>query len=267
MRAFCLIRPEPCYRREAFERGLKAAGYALQQGVPKGAPGDVLVIWNRYWDRHELATRFEQQGGRVVVAENGYLGVGGSTPKWDVHPAGPRPEHYYALAIGGHNGSGDSATSDPARWDALGIELRPWREDGLHVLVCPSRTFGRPDMTMPADWTAMKVRELRRHTRRPIRVREHPKNNKPARDLTEDLEGAWAMVIWASSAGIHALVRGIPVIRTAPHWILQAAAGDRLDQVETPAMPNRLPAFHHLAASQWRVDEIEAGLPFKRLLQ
>lgn len=283
MRAFCLIRDQPWYRRQAFEAGLKAAGYQLQAGHPeRTAPGDVLVIWNRYHDRHELATRFEAQGGTVIVAENGYLGRGGSTPKFDVHPGGPTADSYYAIAVGGHNGSGLKAPESPERWAALGVELQPWRSnsppagggvahgagvvgDNRHVLVCPSRSFGRPDMTMPKDWVQRTVAELRKFTKRPIRVREHPENNRPARPLSEDLAGAHAVVIWASSAGIHALVAGIPVFRTAPHWILKGADSTELGAIESPPLPDRLPAFHRLSAAQWAVREIESGEPFRRL--
>ena len=47
-RAFCLIRTEPVYRREAFITGLQAAGYVTCSDPTRGEAGDVLVIWNRY---------------------------------------------------------------------------------------------------------------------------------------------------------------------------------------------------------------------------
>lgn len=269
-RAFCLIREQPWYRREAFECGIQAAGYTLVRGEPTGAPGDVLLIWNRYGHWAQAADQFEARGGRVIVAENGYLGRGGSTPKFDVHPAGPKPEHYYAISLGGHNGSGETCAPSDERWAALGVDLKPWRETGEHVLVCPSRSFGTAQMTMPKDWTARTVAELRRHTRRPIRVREHPLNNAPTRPLAEDLDRAWAVVIWASTAGVHALVAGIPVVCEAPRWICKPAAGDSPADVENESRvtsnESRLLAMHRLASAQWQLNEIESGEPFRRLL-
>ena len=103
MRAYCLIREQPWYRREAFTKGLKAAGYTLDSSPPKGRPGDVLLQWNRYWGGHDQATRFEAEGGVVLVAENGYLNADGSSPKFAVHPHGPKPTDYYAIGLGFHN--------------------------------------------------------------------------------------------------------------------------------------------------------------------
>jgi hypothetical protein len=124
---------------------------------------------------------------------------------------------------------------------------------------------------MPKDWVARTVAELRKHTDREIRIRPHPGNWKklpqhPAVSLAEDLKGAWACVIWASAAGLHALAKGIPVIRTAPHWIGAGAAGNDLAQIESPPMPDRLPVFERMAAAQWSLSEIESGEPFRRLL-
>ena len=50
-------------------------------------PGDVLVIWNRYSEMHLVASRAEAQGARVWVAENGYLGAGGTSPMRQLSPS------------------------------------------------------------------------------------------------------------------------------------------------------------------------------------
>jgi hypothetical protein len=99
----------------------------------------------------------------------------------------------------------------PERWDALGLEIKPWREAGDHILVCPNRHFGMRGLAMPQDWEQRTLKEMRAQTKRPIRVRPHPNGSKPARPLAEDLVGAWCVVIWASSCGVHALLAGIPV--------------------------------------------------------
>lgn len=281
MKAYCLIRSQPWYRREAFECGLRAAGHQVLARVPREFDRDSLVVmWNRYAEHHELATRVERAGGTVMVAENGYLGAGGTAPKFDVW-GGVERGHYYALAIGGHNGSGawftppDDSDAFKSRWRALGVELRPLREAGSHILICPSRNFGRPDMTMPGQWVTRTIEALRKVTKRPIRVREHPGNQPPARSLAEDLVGAWGCWVWASSAGVHALVAGIPVVQGAPHWICQRGAVgelatlERLDRDESARevwRRLRKHALRRMAWAQWTVDEIASGEPFTRLL-
>lgn len=265
MKAYSLIRDKPWYRREAFSAGLKAAGYeVLLRGPVRAEPGDVLVIWNRYGGNDSVASRFEKEGGRVLVAENGYIGRGGTAPKFDVHPAGPKPDHYYALALGGHNGQGIIPTGGSERLAALELPMKPWREDGEHILVLPNRSFGLPGRMMPPDWHQTAAKRLQARTKRSVRTRLHPGNDAPARPLEVDLEGAWAAVVWTSSAGVRALVEGVPVFCEAPFWICKdAGAGGTLD---APEMPDRIPALERMAWAQWTCAEIESGEPFVRLL-
>jgi hypothetical protein len=260
LRAWSLIRPEPAYRRDAFLAGLAAAGYAVTDGAPTFPVkhGDVLVIWNRYFDREVLADRFEAAGGTVLVAENGY--VRGR------HDGG----EYYAVAVHGHNGAGRWHVGGPERWQALGVELKPWREPGDgHVLVAPNRPFGQRGFAMPAGWGERTADELRRVTRRQVRLRMHPGNSRPAVPLADDLRGAHCAVIWSSSVGVRALIEGIPVICAAPAWICKGAAHQdwqeaRLAHVDMDE--RRARALHALAWAQWSVDEIASGEPFRRLL-
>lgn len=266
MRAYSMLRREPWYRREAFERGLARAGYQVVVGEPERvAPADILLIWNRYGRWHEAATRFERCGGTVLVAENGYLGKGGSSPKFDVHPGGPKAEHYYALGIGWHNGRGTWPTGGPERLHALGVELAPWRTAGEHILVCPNRSFGVGIQVMAEAWAERRAAQLRTHTRRPVRIRVHPGNNRPARSLDEDLKGAWAVVVWSSSVAVHALAAGIPTFIEAPWQIVKDAAAIRWEG-DDPVTRERRPVFERMAWAQWQLQEIETGEPFRRLL-
>jgi hypothetical protein len=256
VKAHCLIRDQPVYRREAFVKGLRAAGYEVPEGgILRGAPGDVLVIWNRYGSNHETALQFERQGGRVIVAENGYVG----------NDRGDRRR--YAIALEGHNGSGHWRLGGPERWKELGIELKDWRADGDHILVCPNRSFGMPGFIMPPNWSETIVERLKRVTKRPIRVRPHPGNDPAKKPLVEDLKGAWAVVIWSSSAGCEALIEGVPVFSDAPWWICSSATERDVATIGSPRCgPERTKAFENLAWAQWHVEEIERGEPFQYLL-
>lgn len=252
------------------------AGLDVRTGHPQQFDRDTVVLmWNRYSDNHQLATRVEAAGGTVLVAENGYMGQGGTTPKFDVF-GGVDPQHYYALAVGGHNGSGSWNSEGPERFDALGVELKPWRTEGDHILVCPSRNFGRPDMLMPSLWVEQVSKAIRTFSKRPIRVRVHPGNDRPQRGLVDDLKGAWAVVVWASSSGVHALAEGISVAAYAPHWICKGAAFEGVSELltisEQPDVRQRMTerrraAFERMAWAQWTVDEIASGQPFRALLE
>lgn len=264
MKAWIGIREQPHYRRDAFASGLRACGYDVHFGTPTSyEPGMVYVSWNRYDVGHAICTKVEQAGRIALVAENGYIGPGG------VSPHGMNPREWYALAIGGHNGQGQWSTGGPERWDALGVDLKPWRADGDHILVCPNRPFGRPGYAMAGNWAEDVAARLRAITKRPVRIRPHPGNDPARKPLAEDLAGAWACVIWSSSAGVQALVAGIPVICEAPAWIVHRAALGycAVDDVARPSRGPRLPQLRRLAWAQWHVDEIATGEPFRHLLR
>lgn len=258
--AYCTIRTEPQYRRDAFCKGLRAAGYDVQpqHAIGEGKPGQVLVIWNRYGGLHETATRFERNGGTVLVAENGFM----ANDRFN--------RTRYAIARSGHNGQGVWHVGGVERFDALGLEIKPWRTTGTHILVTPSRSFGKPGHLMPGDWAVKTCAQLARLTARPVRVREHPGENRPKRTLADDLRDCWAMVTWYSSTGIDALLAGVPVFYAAPNWVAQRS-GVPFKQVqdpvllEHPPLLDRWPGLTDVAWAQWHVDEIATGRPFNLL--
>lgn len=268
-RAWVLIRDEPNYRRQAFVDGLTRLGFLVRCATVYApdirfealTPEDVLVVWNRYGSGDEVAKRFERAGGCVLVAENGYVG------------ADAEGRQHYSLALGQHtNHGGRWFVGGAERLDALGLDVRPWRTEGAHVLVLPNRPFGPRGYSMPEGWAAQTVELLRRATAREVRLRVHPGNwqaTPPKVPLADDLRGAWACAIWTSSAGVHAVVAGVPVIRCAPAWVL--AGADRRDLAEVDRLvpvpeEARRAALVRLAWAQWTVAELASGEPFERLL-
>jgi hypothetical protein len=249
-RAYSLIRPQPCYRAEAFLAGLRAAGFDAHQGQPHwpGRLGEVLVIWNRYEETHAIASRFERDGGTVIVAENAYIGLDRDN------------RQRYAIALDYHNGRGRWFTGGPQRWQRLTVEenltLAPLREPGRegYTLIAPNRSFGTPGGIMPHDWAERVARELTQRGER-TRIRYHPGNFKSPVPLDRDLDRATRVVIWSSSVGVEALLRGIPVECRAPWWICKGWE-----------QTGREHALQRLAWAQWSVNEIERGDPFVHLL-
>ena len=260
--AFSAIRDVPHYRHDAFIAGLKRVGYHVNLHLPARppAPGEVLVLWNRYSDRELTADAWEKKGGVVLVAENGYAG------------ADAEGRQYYALAKSGHNGSGTWPAGDGSRWAALGIELKPWRAEGSHVVVFGQRSIGSKAMASPPGWHDHLTARLRKFTKRAVRVRPHPGNpaNHPEviADTQKLLAGAHAVCLWSSANGVRALIEGVPVFYDAPRWILEGAAVKGVENVEAPRMDDadRLAALERMAWAQWTVDEIASGEPFARLL-
>lgn len=249
MKVCNLIRSAPHYRADAFAAGLAAIG-----GTPAGVNDcDVLVIWNRYGGWEKDADRVERRGGRVLVAENGYMGNEFAGSRW------------YAIGVGQHNGAGWWPVGGPERWDSLGVELAPWRE-GREIVVLPQRGIGPFGVAMPARWTREAMDKLARLTKRPVRVREHPGQGE-GKPLAEDLADCHAVVTWGSGAAIKALALGVPVYYDFPDWI-GGPAGLRFGvDMSAPLRDDeaRLQMFRRMAWAMWRLDEIGSGEAFRKL--
>ena len=244
------LRSDPHYRKDAFDQGLLACGYKLEQGTrrPKSRD-DLLLVWNRMPANEPQAAAWESQGGTVLVAENAYLQPG----KFGM----------YAISVHGHCGSGWFPVGDEDRFTPLGFELRPWVSEG-HVLVCGQRGIGSRLMASPPHWDIKIVQRLRAMGHAKVRHRPHPGKVAPKTTLAQDLQGAGLCVVWSSASGVLALTLGVPVIYCAPHWICAGAAGKGLGS--TPPRSGREEAMHRMSHGQWSVAEIHSGEPFKRIL-
>ena len=136
------IRKEPYYRRAAFENGFKRLGYTITDKVIHPASkADVLITWNI--KNEAETTLFEQRGGTVIVAENGYLQKVDKT--------------YYALSVHGHNGSGRFPVGPEDRFSKLGFEVKPWHTDGVNTVVRGQRGIGASKTASPPNWAEKMV--------------------------------------------------------------------------------------------------------------
>lgn len=255
-RAICLIRDKAPYRRAAFAAGLDACGFKVEFAFPgRVACDDVLVIWNRYGTGARVADLFERAGRPVIVAENAYV----------PHPSGAPT---YAIALDHHNGAGRWPVGGPERWASWGVELAPWRDPARPgvALVAPQRGIGPPGVAQPARWVERVLPEVAARARGGHIVRAHPGRHAPPVPLADHLAAAAVVVVWASRVGIEALLAGVPVVHGLERWIGAPAAGHGLKFVSDPRRGDRLAMFERLAWAQWRLEEIAAGVPFRRLL-
>lgn len=247
-RALNLLRASPHYRREAFDVGLRAAGFKIVSAIPDPRPGDLLVSWNLYAGAAEQAWNFRRHGATVLVVENGYLGK-----VW-------RGAEWFSLALDHHAGAGRWVDGGPARWDSWGVELAPWRTGGLETVILGQRGIGECGIASPHRWAEGVQRRIGG------RIRQHP-GQGPAVPLADDLRRAREVVTWHSGAALHALLMGIPVWCDFPQWI-GAGAALPLSQYGAPAMRDdaaRLAMFRRMAWAQWTLEEVRTGEPIARL--
>jgi hypothetical protein len=161
-----------------------------------------------------------------------------------------------------HDGTGES---DGARWRAIGVNLKPWRTAGSHIVVCPQSDSFMALMGHPGDWVTDVMRRLAQHTDREIRVRPWSRNKtKHAASLQADLAGAHAVVVWSSAAAVAAVLAGVPVVVEGDDCAAKPMSGT-LEGIENLPTPERENWCGVLADNEWTMDEITNGTAWSHL--
>lgn len=139
------------------------------------------------------------------------------------------------------------------RWRALNIPLAPWSENGRHIVIAkPSATYDAFHRTH--DWLDKTVAELKRHTDRPLVIRE----KLSTVPLAEELRGAHALVTHQSNAAVEAVIMGCPVFVDDGSAASLVGKTD-IAEIEHPIYPDRKPWLWSLAYSQYSEDELVNG--------
>lgn len=145
--------------------------------------------------------------------------------------------------------------SDGKRFDALGVEVKPWRDnpDGHWLLVSQSTPF-MCDIALDPNWRQRALDELMK-TGRIVRVRDWSANKSDAaKTLAADLENAHMLVTYSSAAAVEALIAGVQT-RVEPMSALHGAL----------LRADRLRILAVLADNMWTFSEITSGAAWRWL--
>lgn len=150
------------------------------------------------------------------------------------------------------------------RFEAMRTPLWPWFKAGPrgHVVVAePTPTYAR--FHGIGGWTEGTIERLRQLTDRRIVVRDK-EMQRFGRKLHEDLRGAHALVAHGSNAAVEAVIMGCPVF--VDSCSAAALVGKtKLEEIEEPAYPDRLPWARSLCYNQFCERELVDGTLWRML--
>jgi len=260
---------------DAFRAGANALGYTC---VDNGTTG-IDVIWSVLWNGRMAGNRaiWERnisQSKPTIVLEVGGISRGST---WKVGLNGINRDAFF----------GD-AGNDSRRSDLLNLRLKPWRNDGEHILICGQHDKSLQWHNMPrmSQWVMDTIEEIQKHTDRTIIFRPHPRCPLPHiekeyrnvirqdpryvngtyDDFDMGFDNVWATVSYSSNPGIHSVLEGVPAF-VGPASLAYDAANDIdfMHDIENPLRPDRQQWLNDYAWTEFTVEEIASGMPLKRL--
>jgi hypothetical protein len=256
---------------QAIAQGLVSQGHTV---VYHDSTADAAVIWSMLWTgrmrpNREVYHAFRSQQRPVIVAEVGMIQRGQT---WKIGINGTNIHSYQFENL------------IPNRAASLGLNLKTWRS-GTNVIIAMQRQDSQQWAGLPPvdTWLAQTVATIKKYTDRPIVVRPHPRGNCPTPigclvdrpkftvgsyddfDFERVLGSAHCVLNWNSGPGPQALIAGVPAF-VGPDSLASSLAHWDLSQIENPPRPDRTAWLEQLAHTEWTVEEIKSGLPFRRLV-
>ena len=227
---------------------------------------DAAVIWSVLWtkpNRKIIWDGYRSLNKPIIVLEVGGL----------------KRNITWKVGLNGINRDANFGNQDCSsdRWKQFGLDLQPWNPKS-HIVVC-----GQHKQSQQWDdlhWIDNTIQEIRSHTDRPIIYRPHPRflgdvpagvpinqpklsGNYDEFDFNTVIETAWAVVNHSSNPGSQAIINGIPAI-TSEHSLAWPMS-TRIENIETPNMLDREQWAYDLAYTEWTVDELKDGMPWRRI--
>ena len=209
-------------------RGLAACGIRSRVTAEKGRrqEGFPILLGTTFWKG------IENDGGEYLLVDCRQFGT----------------QKYVTLGWNGHGRDADYKIPDEvdgSRWEAHGIDLKPW-QTGPHTVLCGQ-------LPHPYEWYDSV--EPRCDV-----FRGHPadKSNPTHLPGIATWEGVGRAVVLSSTVAVDAVINGVPTITMDPRSMAWDVTSHTFDYEWTG---DRLPWLHRLAWCQWHHDEIEKGIP------
>ena len=216
--------------------------------------------------KHKIMKKCLEDGNNFYYMDSGYVGNNVSNQNHQ----GIKKYHRIVLNDLQHRVIRPRSSD---RWDRLGIKIHPRRTGYKIILAAPDEKPCRYYGIDQQKWIADTVAEIKRHTDRPVEVRERaPKRedrvfNEPLNRVLE--QDVHALVTFNSVAAVESILAGVPAFVLAPSHIAEPVANKDLKRIDNPFYPDHdlLMAWcHSMAYGQYHVKELTNGTAF-RLMQ
>lgn len=152
---------------------------------------------------------------------------------------------------------------DSKRFDNFNINIMDPDHKGEYILVCPS-SFGIHSYLNNTNWTDSTIKQLKKFTDRPIKVREKPRGrgtsgpSEAKISLKEELKNAWACVTSCSISAIESICMGKPIFCHEKSFA-KTVGNLSLEDIEKPFYTNPRPWLNSLAYQQFTPEEFNNG--------
>ena len=259
-----IIRTRPQHKRnevlKAFTEGCRAAGFTPVEVPLRNknvyTRGLATVIWGLHAGADRVLADCRQRGEKVIVMDLAMTGL-------------LRPD-YYQVCLNGLNQL--PSEGDAERAASLGLSVgrrRKTAKDAPFMILeqCPGDK--QHNLADPAAWGKNIAKELTKYSSRPVVHRPHPKISRTSTPLAAALAQAFCVITYNSTAAVEAFAAGIPVIcdPSASYAncanVLPIASAVNKITFRSKKIQNYL---NRLAAANFTLDEIRAGLPVQQLI-
>jgi len=249
------------------------------QVVHEDMSADVAVIWSVLWRGRMQGNRavydhFRSQGKPIVIIEVGVL----------------KRNHSWRIAVNHINNTGYYGHLDnpviEGRHERFDFVSRPFNQQGTDIIICCQNEASELWCDMPStdQWLDNIIPQIKLfHPNKNIIVRPHPRypvpqsvynkyqiekcqsrGDKDDTDFLEILDNAYCVVSPTGGSAIEAIIAGVPAIVAKESLALPVARTD----YATPLVPNkqdRKEWIKKLRNTEWFLDEIQDGTPWRRL--
>ena len=254
---------------DAFEQGIRSAGHTLSKDHDA-----IPVIWSVLWNGRMAANRSIYQqavdhGKPIVIIEVGNFLRGKS---WRISL-----RHINNLGIFGNDDD-----LDVNRNEKFQINLKPFKTTRRSeiLIACQHQKSLQWQGQPPVDqWVRSTISKIRQFSGRSIVVRPHPRSpfafqekdvlfEKPklVPNTYDDFDIDYnyhCVINHNSGVPIQAAVNGIPTI--CDQSCLAYPVSMAYSDLENPVLPDRELWLTKLFHTEWFVDEIQQGIPIRRL--